>query len=205
MRSPLSKFVMTSKFLQSYVQYGSPKMFMKKSDSERALVAQDRLIHKQILVKSDGSFETFPRRDSSTSTSTTSSATRVNSAQPRAPAVATSVKKSGDRRRFKRSLTMNSIPVIVSEKVDSNMIRVPPPRPSEGGDGDGTEGSATKFTIGTSDEDDLVSALRVLGPKLFGTSEVLPPLSAFHATYQQTCRMRQVHQFLSSLLSDVIY
>ena len=46
MRSPLSKFVMASKFLQSYVQYGSPKMFMKKSDSERALVTQDRFIHK---------------------------------------------------------------------------------------------------------------------------------------------------------------
>merc|ERR1719188_798795 len=132
----VGKFGRSYKRAESYVQYGSPKMFMKKSDSERALVAQDR-------------------RDSSTSTSTTSSATRVNSAQPRPPAVATSVKKSGDRRRFKRSLTMNSIPVIVSEKVDSNMIRVPPPRPSEGGDGDGTEGSATKFTIGTSDEDDL--------------------------------------------------
>ena len=39
-----------SKLLQSYVQYGSPKMFMKKSDSERALVTQDRLINKHILV-----------------------------------------------------------------------------------------------------------------------------------------------------------
>ena len=62
---------------------------------------------------------------------------------------AATVKKSGDRRRFKRSLTMNFIPVIMSVKVDSNMIRVPPPRPSKGGDGDGTEGPATKFTIGT--------------------------------------------------------
>ena len=164
MRSLLSNVVMASQLLQSYVQYGSPKMFMKKSDSERALVTQDRFIHKLknfsvVLSKSDGS---FPRRDSSTSTSTTPSATRVSSAQPRAPAAVATVKKSGDRRRFKRSLTMNSIPVIVSEKVDSNMIRVPPPRPSEGADGDGTEGSATKFTIGTSDEDDLVSALRVL-------------------------------------------
>ena len=99
------------------------------------------------------------RRDSVTSTLTTSSATRVNSAQPRAPAVAATVKKSGDRRRFKCSLTMNSIPVIVSEKVDSNMIQVLPPQPSKGGNGDGTEGPATKFTIDTSDEDDLEDQL----------------------------------------------
>ena len=74
------------------------------------------------------------------------------------------VKKSGDRRKFKRSLTMNAIPVIVSERVDSNMIRVPPPRPSEGEGGNVPEdGPATKFTIGTSDEDDLVGAsLRVV-------------------------------------------
>ena len=37
---------MASKLLKSKVQYGSPKMFMKKSDSERALVTQDRFIHK---------------------------------------------------------------------------------------------------------------------------------------------------------------
>ena len=45
-RSLFSHHVMVNKLLQSYVQYGSPKMFMKKSDSERALVTQDRLIHK---------------------------------------------------------------------------------------------------------------------------------------------------------------
>merc|ERR1719188_2670229 len=103
----VGKFGRSYKRAESYVQYGSPKMFMKKSDSERALVTQDR-------------------RDSSTSTS---SVTRVTtSAQPRPPAAAVApVRKSGDRRRFKRSLTMNSIPIIVSEKVDSNLIRVPPP------------------------------------------------------------------------------
>ena len=102
------------------------------------------------------------RRDFVTSTSTTSSATRVNSAQPRALAVAATVKKFRYQRRFKSSLTMNSIPFIVSVKVDKNMIRVLPPWPSEGGDGDGTEGPATKFTIGTSDEDDLVRPIGVL-------------------------------------------
>ena len=35
---------MITYFFQSYVHYGSPKMFMKKSDSERALVTQDRFI-----------------------------------------------------------------------------------------------------------------------------------------------------------------
>ena len=35
---------------QSYVQYGSPKMFMKKSDSERALVTQDRFFHKLKII-----------------------------------------------------------------------------------------------------------------------------------------------------------
>ena len=32
------------------MQYGSPKMFMKKSDSERALVTQDRFVHKHRII-----------------------------------------------------------------------------------------------------------------------------------------------------------